>query len=346
MGFVRPGGRGLGNAHRCAEAVYRHVPRHGTLEIPGLNRPPEGEDAAFPFGAAESALDAVAHRWAEIGAAQQDPADVQLIRTQAELGTILDMVVSSAMAGDRRHDALADAYAAIVLIQLETLRRRAQAGSGAGSVDAVAAAVDGAVAAGDIPPMVLGVFDDLRRRARAMPSSKAAGRSDAELERLIGLIQALRAKTVEQGCPEQEALAAARRWLSCWTAMGCSSANSTCAGRLARAWAWASRPGAGVSARSTIACPALPPSSTAARGRRKNRPVGYATCSSACLRMSRQHATCTILSSKRSRRKLRCSARTQSTQPRTPAAAQRQQLIPDRPRPRHRRQAARVTPGT
>jgi len=196
---------------RCAEAVYRHVLRHGTLEIPGLNRPPEGGGDDFPFGADESELDAVAHRWAEAGGAQQDPADVQLVRIQADLGTILDMVASAAMARDQQRDALAEAYAAIVLIQLETVQRRAQAGSGGGSLDAVAAALDAAIAAGDIPPVVRSMFDELRRRARGIPSSKVAGRSDAELERLIGLIQALRAKTVEQGCTEQEALAAAEK---------------------------------------------------------------------------------------------------------------------------------------
>ncbi|MDQ2803601.1 MAG: DUF2786 domain-containing protein, partial [Pseudomonadota bacterium] len=213
MRFVRPGGRGLVNVHRCAEAVYCHVLRHGKLEIPGLNRPPEGahdHGDEFPFGDDESELDALAHRWAEAGGAQQDPADLQLVRTQADLGTILDMVVSSAMARDHGHDALADAYSAIVLIQLETVQRRAQAGSGAGSLDAVAAALDAAIGAGDIPRVVRSIFDELRRRAGGVPGT-GRGDGDADLERLIGRIQALRAKTVDQGCTEQEALAAAEK---------------------------------------------------------------------------------------------------------------------------------------
>jgi len=57
----------------------------------------------------------------------------------------------------------------------------------------------------------------MRGRSSPMPggSSPAAspktGAKDAQLDKLIGRIQALRAKTVEQGCTEQEALAAAAK---------------------------------------------------------------------------------------------------------------------------------------
>ena len=37
-GYVRPGRSGLANLLRYAEAVFCHVLRHGTPEIPGLNR--------------------------------------------------------------------------------------------------------------------------------------------------------------------------------------------------------------------------------------------------------------------------------------------------------------------
>ena len=46
---MRPGGKGLTNPSRCAEAVYRHVVRFGGPAIAGLNRPPEGELWDFPF---------------------------------------------------------------------------------------------------------------------------------------------------------------------------------------------------------------------------------------------------------------------------------------------------------
>ena len=53
------------------------------------------------------------------------------------------------------------------------------------------------------------MFDELRQRLGTTSTGHGAG--DAELERLIGRIRALRAKTVEQGCTEQEALAAAEK---------------------------------------------------------------------------------------------------------------------------------------
>ena len=90
--FVRPGARGL-LPLRCAEAVYRHVLRHGTLEIPGLNRPPDGWQDGPDDEAGE--LDLLALRWAEPGAAR-DPEDVEFIRAQASLDAVLDVLGSAA----------------------------------------------------------------------------------------------------------------------------------------------------------------------------------------------------------------------------------------------------------
>ncbi len=204
--FVRPGARGLLNPLRCAEAVYRHVLRHGTLEIPGLNRPPEGRQDGPDDEAGE--LDLLALRWAEAGV-ERDPEDVQFIRAQASLDAVLDVFGSAANTRAHGLGALSDAYAAIALVQLETLHRRAAAGSGTTGLDTVQAALDAEIAAGDLPPGARGVFDAVRRRLGTAPS--AGGAKDAELDRLIGRIQALRAKTVEQGCTEQEALAAAEK---------------------------------------------------------------------------------------------------------------------------------------
>ena len=204
-GFVRPGACGLPNPQRCAEAVYRHVLRHGTLEIPGLNRPPEDwQDGLEEVGE----LDLLALRWAEPGAAH-DPEDVQFIRAQASLDAVLDVLGSAAHTREHGMGALSDAYAAIALVQMETLHRRAAARSGATGLDTVQAALDAEVATGELPPGARGVFDAVRRRLGTAPA--AAGAKDTELDRLIGRIQALRAKTVEQGCTEQEALAAAEK---------------------------------------------------------------------------------------------------------------------------------------
>jgi Protein of unknown function (DUF2786) len=206
LGFVRPGsGRGLVNPLRCAEAVYRHVLRHGTLEIAGLNRPPEGEDDLPEEG---GELDQLALRWAEPGAAH-DPADIRFVREQTSLDGVLDLLASVASTREHGLGALSGAYAAIAVVQLETLHRRTVAGSGAVGLDTVAV-VDAAVAAGEVPPGTREVLAELRSRLGAAAPS-GMGAKDAELDRLVGRIQALRAKTVEQGCTEQEALAAAAK---------------------------------------------------------------------------------------------------------------------------------------
>ena len=197
-GFIRPGGRGLLNPQRCANAVYRHVLRHGTPRILGLNDAPMDDDV--PEDASE--LDQVAARWANPGAARTAE-DVQQVRTQSDLGSVMDMIASAANTRLHGVHALSDAYAEIVRVQLETVHRRQLAGSGSFGLDEVAAAVEAEIAGDSLPPGAGEVFADARRRLGA-----PAGR-DADLERLIGRIQALRAKTVEQGCTEAEALAAA-----------------------------------------------------------------------------------------------------------------------------------------
>jgi hypothetical protein len=80
----------------------------------------------------------------------------------------------------------------------------------AGRLDAAAAALDRAIADGDLPPSVRALFDALRLRIGVAPSG-GKGSRDADLDRLVQRIQALRAKTVDQGCTEQEALAAAEK---------------------------------------------------------------------------------------------------------------------------------------
>jgi hypothetical protein len=200
LGFVLPGAR-TPLPSRAAEVVYRHVLRHGTLEIPGLNRPPIGDDDELDE---LSELDRIAHRWAEPG--ERDPADVQRARSECDLERILDMIHASVGTRMRGLPALSAAYAEILGVQLEVVHRRQAIGSGSLTLDRVRAAVEAEIAKG-MPPQARDVFNEARRRLGAA-RSESSGR-DAELDRLIGRIQALRAKTVEHGCTEAEALAAA-----------------------------------------------------------------------------------------------------------------------------------------
>ncbi len=206
MSFVRVGRPGLVNPVRCADAVYRHVLRNGTLRVPGLNGPlPGGEDG---FGGDEDDLDAIALDWARPGA-ERSTEDVQFVRAQTGLDTLVAMLASAANTREHGLPDLSAAYAAIALIQLETVQRREAAGSGSLRMAAVAAELDADITAGNIPSVARTIFDALRRQLG--PASSAGRSPDAELDKLIGRIQALRAKTVEQGCTEQEALAAAEK---------------------------------------------------------------------------------------------------------------------------------------
>ncbi len=68
------------------------------------------------------------------------------------------------------------------------------------------------IASGDIPHEAAGFFADLCRKVKLAASSRNADNANRdELERVLGRIQALRSKTVDQGCTEEEALAAAAK---------------------------------------------------------------------------------------------------------------------------------------
>ncbi len=204
--FVRAGRPELMNPMRCAEAVFRHVLRHGVPTVPGLNELPPGVADDLPEDADE--LDVLAALWSEPGSVR-DPEDLQFVRTEASLETVLAMLGS--VAGTRAHGlaALSAGYAAIAQLQLETLVRRAAVGSGTVGLETVAAAVEAEIASGDLPPGTREAFAEVRLRLRV--AAPAAEAQDGELGRLIGRIQALRAKTVAQGCTEAEALAAAAK---------------------------------------------------------------------------------------------------------------------------------------
>ena len=67
------------------------------------------------------------------------------------------------------------------------------------------------IAAGNLSSAARDVFTAVRRRLGAEPGLRPGATGTGELDKLIGRIQALRAKTVEQGCTEQEAMTAAAK---------------------------------------------------------------------------------------------------------------------------------------
>jgi hypothetical protein len=204
-GFVRPGGRGIGNPVRCAEAVYRHIIRNGASTA-DWRGPIGGRQSKLPFEPDRNPLDALAAAWASLDR-ELNPEEIAKARSLAGQGPLLDALVSISIARDGRAPKLANAYGRIASVMVETMALRALHGSAREDLDTVAAEIKAAIARGDFPAETKSLFEALR-------VGPAAGRGTgdtADIDRLVQRIQALRAKTVEQGCTEQEALAAAEK---------------------------------------------------------------------------------------------------------------------------------------
>src|SRR5271166_139612 len=210
LGFVRPG-KGLNNPQRCAAAVYRHVVRHGALRIPGVNSFPELEDAS-PIDPQDHELDLLAHAWAKLPSGVEPHADgITAARRLTSLQSLIEALASSVEVRREGRIRLAEAYSRLVSIQMETMQRRAGAGlQGGAPLDLAAQAIDRAVAEKMLPREARELFNELRRLLLSTIGARAKA-GDEDLTRVIQRIQALRAKTVDQGCTEQEALASANK---------------------------------------------------------------------------------------------------------------------------------------
>jgi hypothetical protein len=213
-GFVRPGGRGIGNPVRCAEAVYRHIIRNGASTadwrdpIGGRQSKLPFEPAKLPFEPDRNPLDALAAAWAALDR-DLNPEEIARARSLAGQGPLLDALVSVSIARDGGAPKLANAYGRIASVLVETMALRAAHGSARADLDTAAAAIKAAVARGDFPPETKSLFEALRERVGLRTGRSTS--ETADLDRLVQRIRALRAKTVEQGCTEQEALAAAEK---------------------------------------------------------------------------------------------------------------------------------------
>jgi hypothetical protein len=205
--FVRPGNLGLGNGVRCTEAVYRHIVRNG-IAPPSTFGAASARKPKLPFRPDENRLDALAATWATLG---RDPDAQELAQARGFAGkdSVMEVLLSVSIARNGRAPELATAYTRIAAVLVETMALRAAHGSARGDLDAVAAAIDVAIARGTFHREGRNLFDSLWERVKL----KAGQPTDAtaDLDGLVKRIRALRAKTVEQGCTEQEALAAAEK---------------------------------------------------------------------------------------------------------------------------------------
>jgi hypothetical protein len=175
------------------------------MDVPGLNRPRADFD---PDETTEEddELDALMMDWSELGGAAP-PADL-LARTRqmADLDTVLEVLNAVAEMREVGQDDEAQALERLLLVQFETLQLRERGGSSHVTLDQAARALQDAIAHDGLAAGAREVFEAVRAR---LPRVSAP--ENADLEKLMQRIQALRAKTVAQGCTEQEALAAAEK---------------------------------------------------------------------------------------------------------------------------------------
>lgn len=204
-------GRAMANPARCAEAIYRRAMGTGQILLPGVYGYQDADDA--PDAAPEDPLHTIATACAAADAPLREE-DEYTIRQRVSVDDIilvLQWVRVGRSAGDK---AWAAACERMAVLQLETLRRRAGAGNVAATetLTALEREIDRAIAAREIPPLYRALYQELNRRAaQAVGDSGDAGDKDRDLDKLRARIQALRAKTVDQGCTEEEALAAAAK---------------------------------------------------------------------------------------------------------------------------------------
>ncbi len=187
---------------RRAEAVYQHMVRRGMASL----TPPE---PVSPFDPESNPLDTVAADWA---AADGQPEARFRARARDLIGppVLTAALISVAVAGDIGDPRLARAYRAIAAFILEFMAAREANGSARGMMDRAAAEVEVAIRLGRCGSETRALFVELRARAE-MAARRKPGVESGDLDKLVARIQALRAKTVEQGCTEQEALAAAEK---------------------------------------------------------------------------------------------------------------------------------------
>jgi hypothetical protein len=137
---------------------------------------------------------------------------------------LLNALISVNIAQDGGAQRLTAAYRRISAVLIDFMTVREVYGSTRFSLDRAAVEIDAAIKHGRCGFTTKALFNELRERARLAVGRTAGATGD--LDKLVQRIRGLREKTIEQGCTEQEAMAA-----PAWRCAGCSLfARRCCAG--------------------------------------------------------------------------------------------------------------------
>ncbi len=217
MAFVRPG-RGLGGGHRCAANLYRQVARRGFWPLPQSTVEADLDAILDVLAEAEEQLrpvERLAMRW--IASVEADADLIDDARRLASVENLVDACGCFAQSGPAAPKGLDAVFEQMAAVQMETIAQRARAGVGdaVGALDRAAAEIAGHIARGSMEVGARDLFDRLKARFAFSSSAGSSGATgsaaSADLDRVIQRIQALRAKTVDRGCTEAEAMAAAAK---------------------------------------------------------------------------------------------------------------------------------------
>jgi hypothetical protein len=217
MRLARPG-RPLGHGHRCAAIVYRDMARGGVIPMPTLATPFEAALLSDEVEILEamSEVQRLAIRWQACDGGQDQADLVAEIRRAACLDNLVDACGWWAKAAADRTEMAERAFHQVADILIETLCERGRAGVGGhGDVlDRTAAEIDRHIASGAMDVEARALFQRSRIRWSSHDreeDGKTGSARRAELDAVIQRILALRAKTVDRGCTEEEAMSAAAK---------------------------------------------------------------------------------------------------------------------------------------
>lgn len=207
---VRPG-KGINNPYRCAVAVYKHAVREGIFVTPqhDVIDFDDMSEQEFQF----TAMAAMLYKaWRE---ARSDPDRLReltaQVRGEANANFLLSCLNFYSFALEKQLADEAETFREICAIAGETLVRQQRFGLSHADeqLQFVKQEVSDGTRDGDIDKRCAAFLDNLL--ASHGYGTPFGGAGDPELDKVIQRIRALQAKTTDQGCTEEEAVAAAEK---------------------------------------------------------------------------------------------------------------------------------------